>query len=423
MSKVLLEYVEESNKGYNANEERILETVVSRSEQMQRKRLQESVVSQDIARFTNFLTPLIRYVYPRLIAHELLGVQPLTGPSGYLYAILPQYTAKDKDERATLVIYEVEDASGFTKGQIADNETIVYIEDNYILVTAHNGVKVVGDVFDGQQIKQVYSNNSTFTRVLNSYSEANVSDEVRPDINNIGFTLERKVVEATENTLRGSYSIEMYQDLITQFGVYGDIEMMSIMANEIATDLDASVVRFVNENAGVLPDFDLGSSGVVRSTSKARELMLYIANAASMVAQGTKRNAANILLCSPRVANLLATLDTFALGSVTNTGISKVGVEQGVIGVLDGRMKVIVDPYATQDYATVLYRGANRRDAMGFFCPYVLLNFQRSVDSQTSNNVIFAQTRNAISTIPGISSAYSNDRAQLYAKTFAITGF
>ena len=98
----------------------------------------------------------------------------------------------------------------------------------------------------------------------------------------------------------------------------------------------------------------------------------------------------------------------------------KAPVSGGVAGIFDGRFKVIVDQYATSDYCTVMYKGADRRDAMGFFAPYVPMSFTKVTNADSGQPAVIAKTRYALDTIPGISSATSNDRAQKYARSFGI---
>lgn len=387
--------------------------------------MNEAVVSQDVAQFTPILMPLIRYLYPRLIANELLGVQPLATPTAYIYSLVSQYRAKPKDERVRLVLYRLNNEATENKDDDIGGETIVHKEGNMVVVTMKNGRKKVGDTFGSYTVEAAYSNVASYPKLLKNYSVANLTDEQRPDINYIGFEVVRKPVEAQARALHGEYSLEMYQDLKAQHGLLADDEMMRLMASEIQTDIDADVVRFVNETATQLPDWDATTlpqvAGQLRTIDVARELAFKIAHEASAIARRTNRGQANVLLCSSRVANLLASLDGFEHGPITGD-LSKVGVMTGFVGTLDGRLRVVVDPYATEEYATVLYKGEDRRDAMGYFCPYVPLTFTKVINSQTGTNGIIAKTRYALATIPGFESAASTDRASLYASTFSVVG-
>lgn len=409
----------------NESEKMTIGFLLQNAEAEQALIMNEAVVSQDIAQFTPILMPLIRYLYPRLIANELLGVQPLATPTAYIYSLVSQYRAKPKDERVRLVIYKLDQEPAENKDEDIDGETIVHKEGRMVVVTMKNARKKIGDTFGAYRIEAAYSNIASFPKLLRNYSAANLTDEQRPDINYIGFEVAKKPVEAQPRALHGEYSLEMYQDLKAQHGLLADDEMMRLMASEIQTDIDADVVGFINRTATQLPDWDATAlqfaTGQLRTIDIARELAFKIAHEASAIARRTNRGQANVILCSSRVANLLASLDGFEHGHI-ESDISKVGVMTGFVGILDGRMRVVVDPYAADEYVTVLYKGEDRRDALGFFCPYVPLTFTKVINSQTGMNGIIAKTRYALTTIPGFESTASTDRASLYASTFTVVG-
>lgn len=409
----------------NESEKMTMAFLLRNAEQEQSLVMNEATVSQDIAQFTPILMPLIRYLYPRLIANELLGVQPLATPTAYIYSLVSQYRAKPKDERVRLVLYRLNQEVVENKDEEIAGETIIHKEDNMVVVTNKHGRKSIGEQFGVYVVGAVYSNVASYPKLLRNYSVANLTDEQRPDINYIGFQIAKKPVEAKPRALHGEYSLEMYQDLKAQHGLLADDEMMRLMASEIQTDIDADVVNFVNTNATQLPDWDATqlqlATGQLRTIDIARELAFKIAHEASAIARRTNRGQANVLLCSSKVANLLASLDNFEHGHI-ESDMSKVGVMTGFVGILDGRLRVVVDPYAADEYATVLYKGEDRRDAMGYFCPYVPLTFTKVINSQTGMNGIIAKTRYDLTTIPGFESPTSNDRAALYASTFAVVG-
>lgn len=409
----------------NESEMTTMNVLLNNAKKEQEVIINEATVSQDVAQFTPILLPLIRYLYPRLIANELLGVQPLTTPTAYIYSLVSQYRAKPKDERVKLVLYKLDKEATESKDADIDGETIIHKEGQFVIVTMKNQRKKVGETFGAYTIQQVFSNVMSYPKILRNYSVANLTDEQRPDINYVGFEVVKKPVEAKPRALHGEYSLEMYQDLKSQHGLLADDEIMKLMASEIQTDIDAEVVNFVNTVATQLPDWDVAnvqaSSGILRTIDVARELAFKIAHEASDIARRTNRGQANVLLCSAKVANLLASLDNFEHGDI-ESGITKVGVTTGFVGYLDGRLRVIVDPYALDDYATVLYKGEDRRDALGYFCPYIPLTFTKVTNSQTGMNGIIAKTRYDLTTIPGFESANSTDRAALYASTFSVTG-
>lgn len=415
----------ESKQYETLNEEqaRQMTTILSNTERELKTYLTESVVTQDIASYSPILLPLIRYVYPRLIAHELLGVQPLKTPRSLIFSMVSEYRPTPTKSHGELRIYKLNTPVTEEVGEEIDGETLYHKEDDFVVVTIKNGKKAVNDAFGGYQVQEVYSNVASFPKVLRNWSEADITDEVNPKINDIGFKITSKTVAVKPRSLRGSYSVELYQDLKSQHGQYADNELMRLIANEIQSDIDSDVVNFVNTNSRQLPDWDATAyyNRGFNSVQVARELALKIAHEASRIAKQTNRGIANVCLCSPAVANLLATLDSYAGGPV-KSDLTKVGVQTGFMGTLDGRLRIIVDPYSTYDYCTVLYKGDNFADTMGYFCPYVPLMFQKLSDFQTGALGIIGRSRYALTTIPGFESEESNDRASLYATTFSVTG-
>lgn len=403
----------------NPNDRHLMEFLLNNADTEKIQLLNEATVSQDIAQYVTVLKPIIRYVYPRLIANHLLGIQPMATPTSYIYSIVSQWRAKTKDDRVPLVLYELDDAVDEGPDAIIDGETIVHVEHNMCLMTARGGRKPVGSTIGRYRIVNTYSNNTAFGRLLKNFSEANLKDEIRPEINNIGFSVLRKAVEAKVKALRGEYTLEMYQDLKSQHGLNADSEITTLIGSEIQTDIDTDVINFVNSNSTQLPDWDGGVFTGYRTIEKARELSFFIADEASNIARRTNRGIGNILLCSGRVANLLASLDEFAFGPVDGN-LSKVGVTTGPVGVLNKTMNVIVDPYAQNNYATILYKGDDRRDAMGYFCPYTPLTFVKVTNSQTGTAGVIGKARYGLTTIPGLDNGDSNDRAALYASTFSV---
>jgi hypothetical protein len=197
---------------------------------------------------------------------------------------------------------------------------------------------------------------------------------------------------------------------------------MSLMSYEMQAEIDRDVVEFVNSNATILPDTVFTASatdGTGRwEIEKYRREAIRISKEAALIGIETKRGQGNTLLVSPKVATMLEQVGTFKVAEQASNVSAP--VSGGVAGTFDNRFKVIVDQYATSDYATVLYKGADRRDAMGFFAPYVPLSFTKTTNTESGQPAIIAKTRYALETIPGVESPTSNDRARTYARSFGI---
>lgn len=408
-----------------------------------RRSLNENTYSADIAQFTPILMPMIRRVFPNLIANELLGVQPMSMPTGFIYALTNQYLGTGLDHvgsgtSPSGVIYEVEGESTLQLGDPVSDGAVVYSEydkrngTTKILCSFKDATQKlpVGDSSLGNKIVGIYTNESSFGKILKNYTgpvstaEAELLGE---NMKEIGFSIDRKSVEATSRALKGSYTVEMYQDLKAQHQLSADEELMSLMQYEIQAELDREIVDFVNSNATHLPDtnFSLPASAsdiIIPDgrweIERYRSNVIRIAKESAIIGIDTKRGQGNTLLVSPLVATMLEQVGSFQLAPVGSSINSP--VSGGVAGVFDNRYKVVIDQYATSDYCTVLYKGDDRRDAMGFYCPYVPLQFTRVTDASSGQPAIIAKTRYALTTIPGVEHANSGDRASTYARSFGV---
>lgn len=390
--------------------------------------ISEGTLAGDVAQFTPILMPMVRRVYPTLIANELLGIQPMTMPTGFIYALTNQYVGTNNNNatpNANAVIVElsapttkVEGDTVFTTGKV------LFVDGNKVLVGGAN--PAIGAAIEtGITVVAKFTNEASFKKILKGYTGTYTTaqgEQLGKDMREIGFSISKKSVEAKVRALKGRYSVEMYQDLKAQHGLLADEEIMSLMSYEIQAEIDREVVDFVNANSTILADtvFTADSTdGTGRwEIEKYRREVIRISKEAAQIGIDTKRGQGNTLLVSPKVATMLEQVGKFKVAEQLS-GVSA-PVSGGVAGIFDGRYKVIVDQYATDDYCTVLYKGADRRDAMGFFAPYVPLSFQKVTNTDSGQPAIIAKTRYALDTIPGVESATSNDRAKTYSRSFGI---
>lgn len=399
--------------------------------------LNEGTMSSDIAQFTPIILPMVRRVYPNLIANELLGVQPMAMPTGYIYALVNQYLGDGVNkvgDRTTPagVIYEVEDASAITVnvGDPAGDGVVLYIEDNKLLCSFGTSKLAVGNASLGSAITGIYTNESSFSKILKDFTGPYTTPQAEvlgTDMREVGFSIARKTVEVVNRALKGRYTVEMYQDLKSQHGLTADDELMSLMQYEIQAELDREIIDFVNSNATQLPDTNFAIPATAADIiipdgrweiERYRANVVRIAKESTIIGIDTKRGKGNILLVSPLVATMLEQVGSFQAAPVDSAVDSP--VSGGVAGTFDNRYKVVIDQYAEGDYCTVLYKGTDRRDSMGFFAPYVPLAFTRVTNFESGQPAIIAKTRYALTTIPGVESAESNDRAKAYARSFGV---
>lgn len=436
----------------------VMKTLLANTQDYLGKAINEGSFTSDVAQFTPILMPIVRRVFPKLIANDLLGVQPMAMPTGYVYALVNQYLGNDtvgiahkfgeQNWNPRGVIYEVSGVAAQSAGQTnlpeagqpvnGANDKVLYaemiagtIDRAYILAQKEDGVIAKGTVLaSGVKVEAVFSNEASFNRILRNYSGAystEVGERLGDEMNQVGFSILRKSIEAQTRALKGKYTIEMYQDLKAQHGLQADDELMNLIQYEIQAEIDRDVIKFVNDNAKLLSDTTFGFSNPSVGTpvidgrweiERYRSQVIRISKEATMIGIENKRGAGNILLVSPMVATMLQQVGNYVLSPLD--GKIEQPVAGGVAGMFDGRYKVIVDQYAVGDYCTVLYKGNDRRDGMGFFCPYVPLNFTKVTNYHDAQPAIIAKTRYALTTTPGISAADSNDRAEQYAHTFGV---
>ena len=396
----------------------------------------EGTLTGDVAQFTPILLPLVRRVYPNLIANELLGVQPMSMPTGYVYSLVNQYlgTGNNKATAAKPAkIYVLEGTDhGLVEGAAITGGTedgvVLYVEGEKILATGVFAVgETVAEATASGDVVAVFSNEVSFKRILKGFTGTYTTAEAEllsKDMREIGFTIARKSVEAKSRALKGQYSVEMYQDLKSQHGLLADEEIMSLMGYEIQAEIDREVVDFINGNATQLADTVSFSANPRDSLTGRWEIEKYrreairIDREAAQIGIDTKRGQGNILVVSPGVATMLEQVGSFKTAEIASSVAAP--VSGGVAGTFNNKYKVVVDQYAESDYCTVMYKGADRRDAMGFFAPYVPLSFTKVTHADSGQPAIIAKTRYALETVPGVSSPASNDRAKAYARSFGL---
>ena len=388
----------------------------------------ESVVSSDIAQFTPILMPIVRRVYPALVANQLLGIQPLTMPTGYIYALVNRYTGNKKDglitpvNKSQILVFEAEVTKGVTVTGTTSGATgkIVHVEADKktALVQITNNKLFQNEAADqGTNIVRVYSNEATFHKILETYSgpySTAAGEKLAEDMNTVGFGIEKKTVEAVTRKLKAEYTLEMYEDLKNQHGILADEHLSNLIAAELQTEIDREVINYVNSLATVVPDTmspgqtykDLGRFEVERYRMNAIKIDLEARNIGLM----TRRGSGNTLIVSPKVATMLDQIGGYKF--VDSSSNISTDVFTGNVGTYDSHYNVIVDQYAASDYITVLYKGTTAQDACAFFCPYVPLSFQKVMNPESGQPGMIARLRYGLTSNPL--------EPHNYARTFGI---
>ena len=384
------------------------------------KLLAEGTIASDVTQFTPIFMPLARRVMPALIANDILGVQPLNTPTGFIYSLNFRYTGSGLDANDNTggrispikggQILEVADTSDLSKGDALVKGTVVYVETGLVLVSltdvadpfiAGGDLVAAGDA----RVVNTYSNELSFRKILKGYTGSlptNEAELLGYDMKEIGFSIVRKSIEAKSRKLKGEYSVEMYQDLKAMHGLNADEELMNMMAIEIQNEMDREIVDFVNENATAVPDVSpftsAGGNGARNEIDGYRNLAIKIANESREIARKTRRGAGNVIICSPKVVTMLEQLKGYTSNPVS-TSVNAQVVGTGMVGTFEGK-KVIMDVFATSEYCTVLYKGSDRRDAIGYFAPYVPVSFTRITHEASGQPAIILNTRYGLTTNP-----------------------
>ena len=321
--------------------------------------------------FDPVLISLVRRAMPNLIAYDICGVQPMTGPSGLIFAMRARYANQAGDET-------------------------FYNEVNTAFATSVTGANTLGQ----KHVGGVPTGDVNTYNYGTGMSTATAEGLSFPEM---AFSIEKVTVTAKSRALKAEYSMELAQDLKAIHGLDAETELSNILSAEILAEINREVVRTINVSAvagaqegtataGVF-DLDIDSNGRW-SVEKFKGLMFQIEREANQIAKQTRRGKGNIIICSSDVASALqmaGVLDyTPALNS-NNLNVDDTGAT--FAGVLNGRMKVYIDPYATGHYMTVGYKGSSAFDAGLFYCPYVPLQMVRAVDPTTFQPKIGFKTR------------------------------
>ena len=345
-----------------------------------------NATGSSIDNYDPVLISLVRRAMPNLVAYDLVGVQPMTGPTGLIFAMRSRYTSQSGDEA-----FYNEANTGFST-QVDD-----------VANTAPGGAEAgnVGTQPTGNSTSYNFAGGMTTAK-----AEA-LGDSGSNAFAEMAFSIEKISVTAESRALKAEYSMELAQDLKAIHGLDAETELANILSTEILAEINREIVRTVNlvavdgaqQNVATAGSFDLDVDSNGRwMVEKFKGLMFQIEREANEIARGTRRGKGNIMLCSSDVASALqmaGVLDyTPALNS-NNLQVDDTG--STFAGVLNGRIRVFIDPYFAPSsgihYMTVGYKGSSAFDAGLFYCPYVPLQMVRAVGENTFQPKIGFKTR------------------------------
>ena len=355
------------------------------------------------------LISLVRRAMPNLVAYDICGVQPMTGPTGLIFAMKARY--QDYPSGSRLQQSEAlfnEPRSAFSAA--ADTDSAGVDSDP------------ISDPFD---VSAPSYESTTSTGMSTATAEA-LGDSSSNHFASMSFTIERSTVTAVSRALKAEYSLELSQDLKAIHGLDAESELANILSSEILAEINREVVREVNIQAQTGAS-DTASAGTFNldvdangrwSVEKFKGLLFQIEREANQIAKNTRRGKGNFILCSSDVASALSMAGVLDYAPSLSTDLNVDDTGNTFAGVLNGRIKVYVDPYAGVNYMTVGYRGSNPYDAGLFYCPYVPLQMVRAVGENTFQPKIGFKTRYGMQVNPFTSdSANSN----VYYRSMAVS--
>jgi hypothetical protein len=332
-----------------------------------------SAAAGPVAGYDPVLISLVRRTMPNLIAYDIAGVQPMSGPTGMIFAMRSRYTNQSGAE----AFYGEADTDFSGSG-------------------SYGGAPVHAGGLDGTT-----AGKTTGTAVATGVAESLGS--TGPDFAEMSFSIEKIAVQAKSRALKAEYTSELAQDLKAIHGLDAEAELANILTSEVLAEINREIIRTVyltgvagsQVNVAVPGQFDLDVDSNGRwSVEKFKGLMFHIEREANEIAKQTRRGKGNIILCSSDVASALqmaGVLDyTPALNS-NNLAVDDTG--NTFAGVLNGRYRVYIDPYSTGNYMVVGYKGSNAMDAGIFYCPYVPLQMVRAIGESNFQPKIGFKTR------------------------------
>ncbi len=338
------------------------------------------------------LIALIRRSMPNLVAYDICGVQPMSGPTGLIFAMRSRYTS----QTGTEAFYN--EANTLFSTKRAANSTI---GEN------HTGTTPTGN-------SATYNFGGSMSTALLESLGGNTTHTF-PEM---AFDIDKVNVNAGGRALQAQYSIELAQDLKAIHGLDAETELANILTSELLTEINREIVRAVvltaksganNTTSAGTFNLDVDSNGRWL-VEKFKGLMFQIELEANQIAKETRRGKANIVLCSSNVASALNMAGILDFTPALNSNTLQVDDTGNTFaGVLNGRFNVFIDPYAGDEYVVVGYKGQNPYDAGMFYCPYVPLQMVRAIDPNTYQPKIGFKTRYGVVANPFSRGATTSD--------------
>ena len=325
----------------------------------------DATATGPVAGYDPVLISLVRRAMPNLMAYDIAGVQPMTGPTGLIFAMRSKYT----NQAGTEAFYNEADTDFSGTGTHAN---------------------ALGE-----------GSETTGAAMPTAAAEA-LGDGGGTNFGEMAFSIEKVTVAAKSRALKAEYTTELAQDLKAVHGLDAETELANILQSEILVEINRELVRTIYSNAvagatgtATAGTFDLDVDANGRwSVEKFKGLMFQIEQEANAIAKATRRGKGNIVICSSDVASALLMAGILYYSPAFNSNsLSVDDTGNTFAGVLNGRYKVYIDPYAGANYLVVGYKGSSSFDAGLFYCPYVPLQMVRAVGENSFQPKIGFKTR------------------------------
>jgi len=340
------------------------------------------------------LISLVRRAMPNLIAYDVCGVQPMTGPTGLIFAMRSSLASQDGAEAL------VDEAFPDTSNQNAAGT----IGGGDVGATETNPAVLNDSPSAGTYVSA--------TGMTTSQGEA-LGDSANNSFAQMAFSIEKSTVTAVSRALKAEYTMELAQDLKAIHGLDAETELSNILSSEILAEINREVIRSlyvtavkgaqVNTTTAGIFDLDTDSNGRW-SVEKFKGLMFAIERDANAIGQQTRRGKGNMVICSADVASALQMAGVLDYTPALNNNLNVDDSSTTFAGVMNGRYKVYVDPYsanvAASQYYVVGYKGTSPYDAGFFYCPYVPLQMVRAVGENSFQPKIGFKTRYGLAANP-----------------------
>jgi len=341
-----------------------------------------------VSNFDPVLISLVRRSMPNLLAYDVCGVQPMNGPTGLIFAMKARY-GSGSTSSAEALFSEAETRFSGDSGGTHDSDN----------ASGFNGVDSQGARLTALAAGGMPTADAEALGATGGSA-----------FNKMGFTIEKQTVTAKSRALQAEYSLELAQDLKAIHGLDAETELANILSTEILAEINREVIRTINSQAKTGAQqssvaakgiFDLETDTDGRwSAEKFKGLGVQIDREANVIAKETRRGKGNIVICSSDVATALAAAGTLDYSPAINNNLQVDDTGNTFAGLLNGRIKVYIDPYASTDYMTIGYKGTNPYDAGVFYCPYVPLQMVKAVSESTFAPKIGFKTRYGMTSNP-----------------------